>query len=51
MDTFDYRDDAIRAALDELEPGCTLTVHEQHCWFGSDNVCTCTPQTWTNPID
>jgi hypothetical protein len=51
LGSYDDRDDAIRAALDDLAPGATLTVHEQHCWLATDQICTCTPQTWTNPLD
>ena len=48
---YDDRDDAIRAALDELEPGATLRVHAEDCWIGPDQICTCQPQCWTNPLD
>lgn len=38
--------EAIVAALDAMEEGDTLTVHEQHCtmWRGQ---CCCEPRTWT----
>lgn len=46
---YDDQRDATVAALDELEPGATLTVHEQHC-TGPER-CRCQPQRWTNPLD
>jgi hypothetical protein len=45
----DDQRDAIVAALDDLAPGATLTVHAEHC--AGPERCTCTPQTWTNPLD
>ena len=47
---FDTSGEAIVAALDELEPGGTLTVHGEGCAAGWD-VCTCTPETWHYPED
>lgn len=46
---YDDKDEAIRAALDELEPGGTLTVHEQYCVTGfmGPGMCSCNPKTWT----
>lgn len=44
------RDDAIRAALDDLQPGHTLTVHRPDC-DGPADACTCNPEIWTYPKD
>jgi hypothetical protein len=48
------RDEAIRQALTDLEPGQTLSVHEEHCLFvpsddGETFTCTCIPERWTCP--
>lgn len=47
--TYDHQDDAIRAALDELPPGGTLTVHQDDCRRPRTGLCSCEPKTWTNP--
>lgn len=49
--TYKDRDDAIRAAIDRMQTGDVLTVHERHCkglrsWW---RRCTCTPEVWTCP--
>lgn len=44
-DEYETRDEAIRAALDELEEGDTIKVHNAGC-AGPDD-CDCNPQTWT----
>jgi hypothetical protein len=48
--TYDTRDEAIVAALDELQPGGTLYVHQEWCTTGQVR-CTCTPHTWIYPPD
>lgn len=47
------KDEAIRQALDDLEPGGTLTVHEVYCVTGFMGIgsCSCNPQTWTYEVD
>jgi hypothetical protein len=49
------QDEAIRAAIDSMESGDTLVVHEEDCriakrtlWFGLRR-CTCNPKRWTCP--
>lgn len=42
---YDTQQEAIVAALDDMEEGDTLIVHEQHC-TGPDSCC-CKPQRWT----
>jgi hypothetical protein len=49
LSSHDDQRDAIVAALDDLAPAATLRVHDQNC--GGPERCTCTPQTWTNPLD
>jgi hypothetical protein len=48
--TYDTRDEAIVAALDELQSGATLYAHYEGC-NGPGPRCTCYPQTWTYPPD
>lgn len=43
--TYEDKDTAILAALDEMEEGDTIHVHEAHCT--GPGSCCCTPQTWT----
>ncbi len=45
--TYTDKRDAIVAALDELEPGATLTVHEEDCGLAYIEMCTCFPEKWT----
>lgn len=49
MSDYDDKCEAVRAALDELEPGGQLTVHEEHCILGfiGPTTCSCNPITWT----
>jgi hypothetical protein len=45
-ETYETIDEAIAAALSELEPGGRLDIHEEHCESddGGDD-CTCEPMT------
>lgn len=43
---FDTRGEAIVTALDELQPGGTLVVHEKDCLLAWTDVCSCQPETW-----
>lgn len=44
---YDSREEAIVAALDELEVGATLIVPAENCRVATTQVCTCQPETWT----
>lgn len=39
--------EAILAALDGMEEGDTLTVHEAHCTLAIIGECCCAPREWT----
>jgi hypothetical protein len=47
---FDSFDEAVAHAMSELEPGGTLTIHEEDCQLvdDADGECDCTP--WDLPI-
>lgn len=45
---FETRGEAIVAALDMMEEGDTLVVHEPRCAMNSVTIkCTCDPERWT----
>lgn len=44
---FATRGEAIVAALDDMEEGDTLTVHELCCLLGMTGTCSCDPEEWT----
>lgn len=47
-DGYETIDEAIAVALSELEPGGTLSVHEEHCELvDEESQCTCTPMVLT----
>lgn len=43
---YETQSEAIVAALDEMEEGDTIYVHDQDCLF-SYGACTCEPRIWT----
>lgn len=43
---FATQSEAILAALDEMEEGDTLIVHEGHCLLATTKICSCTTQEW-----
>lgn len=46
--SYETIDEAIAVALSELEPGGTLSVHEEHCELVDEETqCTCTPMVLT----
>lgn len=47
-DEYETLDEAIRAALDELDPGGTLTIHDEHCTSpDGETGCSCVPMVIT----
>lgn len=49
MTHYDDKDDAIKAAITEVEWGSDVVIHEEHCWMGTKvQICTCTPRKWKN---
>jgi hypothetical protein len=44
---FATKSEAILAALDEMQEGDTLIVHESHCLLSVTETCSCTTQEWT----
>jgi hypothetical protein len=44
---FVTQSEAILAALDEMQEGDTLIVHESHCSIATTNICSCTTTEWT----